>query len=228
MEGPDPGRPRADADAFTVADPEQARLLSDPRFQAAMRPFLAREASASAAAAELGLDLNAMLYRIRLLLAAGLLRVVREEKRQGRPIKVYRSVHDAYFVPYEATPFADLEERLWQQQLPELRELVRLQARLLRQGGRHGQRLFRDASGETWVQSAAAGDERIDWLDPSQPAALDFWTDLALDEAESREVQRRLYELLRTYSLDRRQGAGQGLAGRKRYRLNVAFVPLEE
>ena len=87
MEGPDPGRPRADADAFTVADPEQARLLSDPRFQAAMRPFLAREASASAAAAELGLDLNAMLYRIRLLLAAGLLRVVREEKRDGKLIR---------------------------------------------------------------------------------------------------------------------------------------------
>src|SRR5690606_27417944 len=144
----------------------------------AFRPFLARESSAGAAAAELGLDLNAMLYRIRVLLSAGLLRVVREEKRQGRPIKVYRSAHDAYFIPYDATPFADLEERLWQQQRPELRERVRIQARRLQQGGVFGQRLFRDEHGETWVQSAGAGDAEIDWLDPRRPAAIDYWTDL--------------------------------------------------
>lgn len=215
----------------TVEDPEQARLLSDPLFQAAFRPFLAREASASAAAAELGLDLNAMLYRIRVLRAAGLLRVAREEKRHGRPIKLYRSVHDAYFIPYYATPFADLEERLWQQQLPEARERVRVQARRLREGGIHGQRFFRDERGETWLQSAAAGGARLDWLDPTRAPAIDYWTDLALTDAEGRELQATLYGVLQRYAPASMHGAvapAEHAVGRKRYRLNVALVPLDE
>lgn len=231
MEERDSGRAKAGSRFFTVSDPEQARLLSEPRFQAAFRPFLARESSAAVAAAGLGLDLNAMLYRIRLLHRAGLLEVVREEKRQGRPIKIYRSVHDAYFIPYDATPFADLEERLWQQQLPEARERARIQARRLQQGGIHGQRLFRDERGEAWMQSAAASDEEIDWLDPRKPPAIDYWTDLALTDTEGRELQLLLYEVLQRHSRASLQGGGTAADltdGRKRYRLNVALVPLDD
>lgn len=227
MIGPDSGRSR---EAFTVSDPEQARLLSEPRFQEAFRPFLARELSASAAAAELGVDLNAMLYRIRVLSKAGLLQVVRREGRKGRPIKIYRSVHDAYFVPYEATPFADLEERLWQQQLPELRERTRVQARRLRAGGFYGQNLFRNEHGETWVQSGVSGGDEVDWLDPQRTASIDYWTDLLLTDAESREVQLTLYELLQRYRPDGAADAHSGVlpADKQRFRLNVAFVPLDE
>lgn len=231
MTGPDSGRAQEGSRFFTVSDPEQARLLSEPRFQAAFRPFLAREVSASTAADELKLDLNAMLYRIRVLSKAGLLQVVREEKRQGRPMKIYRSVHDAYFIPYEATPFADLEERLWQQQLPEARERAHIQARRLQAGGIYGQKVFRDERGETWVQSSASGEEDLDWLDPQRPASIDYWTDLLLSEPESREMQRLLYDLLQRYAPASAQGAavsGGGETGKKRYRLNVSFVPLDE
>ncbi len=230
MKGPDSGRAQDGARFFTVSDPEQARLLSEPRFQAAFRPFLAREASASAAAAELDLDLNAMLYRIGVLRKAGLLRVVREEKRQGRPLKIYRSVHDAYFIPYEATPFADLEERLWQQQLAEARERTHIQARRLRAGGVYGQSMFRDEHGEAWVQSSASAGQDLDWLDPRRPASIDYWTNLVLTEAESRELQRLLYDVMQRYMPASAQGAASGPApaGKKRYRLNVAFVPLDE
>lgn len=231
MTGPDSGRAPGGSRFFTVSDPEQARLLSEPRFQAAFRPFLAREASASAAAEELKLDLNAMLYRIGVLSRAGLLQVVREEKRQGRPIKIYRSVHDAYFIPYEVTPFADLEERLWQQQLPEARERARIQAGRLQAGGIYGQKFFRDEHGETWVQSSASGEKDLDWLDPERPASIDYWTDLLLTDGESREIQRLLYDLLQRYAGASTQGAaarGAEESGKKRYRLNVSFVPLDE
>ena len=92
-----------------VEDADQARLLTDSEAQMIFRPFLARELTASQAASETGRDLNAVLYRLRQFVAAGLVKVVREIKRAGRPIKVYRSTADAYFVPYEFTPFASLE-----------------------------------------------------------------------------------------------------------------------
>jgi len=220
----------ASARYFTVSDPQQARLLSDPRFQDAFFPFLARELGASAAAAELGLDLNAMLYRIRVLSKAGLLQVVRFEQRKGRPIKIYRSVHDAYFVPYEATPFADLEERLWRQQLPELRERTSIQARRLRAGGIYGQNLFRNELGETWVQSGVSGGEELAWLDPQRTASIDYRTDLLLTDAESREVQSALYELLQRHRPDS-ASIPHGSAvpvDRQRFRLSVALLPLDE
>lgn len=198
--------------------------MSEPRFQAAFRQFLAREASASAAARELGLDLNAMLYRVRLLLEAGLLEVVRYQKRNGRPIKIYRSVHDEYFVPYEATPFADLQERLWLQSEPELRQRVAIQARRLQASGASGQRLYRDEHGDAWSVSAQGQGQLLDWLDPARPAAIDYWTEVQLTEAQGRELQRQLFEALRRFTsavVDERTPT-------KRYHLNVALLPLDE
>ena len=59
---------RPPAAAFvTVSDPEQARLLTDPLSLRFFEPFLAREKSASQAAAELGVRLDTLLYRLRVL-----------------------------------------------------------------------------------------------------------------------------------------------------------------
>ena len=56
----------------------------------------------------MGCSLNTMLYRIKtLLLRAGLLEVVREEPRKGRAVKIYRSVHDAYFIPFQRDTLRD-------------------------------------------------------------------------------------------------------------------------
>lgn len=224
MTGPDSGRSGTRKSYHTVTDPRQARLLSEPRFQAAFRQFLAREASATAAARELGLDLDAMLYRVRLLLGAGLLEVVRHQKRNGRPIKVYRSVHDEYFVPYDVTPFADLQERLWLQAEAELRQRVAIQARRLRASGASGQRLYRDEHGDTWSVSADEPGQLLDWLAPSRPAAIDYWTDMQLTEAQGRELQRLLFETLQRFTL----AGAQDHTPTKRYRLNVALLPLDE
>ena len=107
----DSGRPSAEA-FHTVTDAEQARLLSNRESFRFFEPFIAKEQSATAAAAEVGCALDTMLYRIKTLLGAGLLQVAKLEKRAGRPVKHYRSAHDAYFIPFEVTPFANLEERM--------------------------------------------------------------------------------------------------------------------
>ncbi len=226
-DAPAPGSARdrgaADRDYHRVTDPEQARLLTEPAFEDAFRPFLGRERSVSEAAAEAGTTLDAMLYRVRGLLKAGLLEVARLRPRAGRPIKLYRSVHDAYFIPYELTPFASLEERLWRQFMPELKERLAIQARRLRARGFDGQRLYRNDFGETFMESAPDAVSQLHFLDPQREPATDYWTNLELTEPQAREVQRTLYDLWR-----RSQALEAGGAEKKRYRLAVAFVPLDD
>lgn len=124
-----------------MTDPTQARLLTDPRSKAFFKPFLVRERSVTEAARLLGCPLNTMLYRVGTLVRAGLLRVVREERRAGRAVKVYRSVHDAYFVPFALTLYATLEERLEVQAAPIFANLIRAYAAALHRSDRYGNHL---------------------------------------------------------------------------------------
>lgn len=215
--------PAGGAGFFTVTDPEQARLLTDAASQRLFRPFLARDRTASEAAREAGTDLNAVLYRVRQFLRAGLLTVVREVKRPGRPVKVYRSTRDAYFVPYELTPFASLEERMLAQLRPHLEQRVRVQAQRLREHGWSGQLLYRDEHGETWIESAGDPAARLDWLDPRRGIGIDYVVDLALTAAEATELQRLLYA-----ALERFERGGSGREGTRGYVLSVALYPREE
>lgn len=237
MAEPDPGRdpgassPRRSAPepppglAFaTVTDPEQARLLTDAAASRLFHPFLGRELTASEAARETGADLNAVLYRVRQFLRAGLLVVAREVKRPGRPIKVYRSAHDAYFVPYELTPFASLEERMLAQLKPHLEERVRVQAERLRERGWSGQLLYRDDQGETWTVSAGDPHARVDWLEQGRGVGIDYIVDLELTDEEAAELQRLLYGAFERYE----RGLGSGRRATKGYTLSVALYRREE
>lgn len=218
----EPNSGRSVGQAFhTVQNTQQARLLTDAAIQAYLRPFLAREWSATQAAEEVGCSLNVMLYRVKTFVEAGLLYVVREEKRKGRPIKIYRSVHDAYFIPYEVTPFASLEERLYAQMEPDMRELAQLLAKRMRSRGWEGQRLYRDTYGEPWMEGAPDVVTPINIHDPERPVGLDFRTDIYLEEAEARELQELLYSLMERSQVQRKA------VGKKGYKFNVALVPTE-
>ena len=142
---PDSGSPH------TITDAAQARLLTEPRSRDFFKPFLARERSASQAAEELGCSLNTLLYRIKTFLQADLLHVTREEQRAGRAVKYYRSVHDAYFVPFHLTPHSTLEERLEAQAAPIFATLIRSYAAALQQTERFGQHLLRAEDGTVWT-----------------------------------------------------------------------------
>ena len=132
-------------------DGEQARLLTEPVSKEFFKPFLARERTASEAAAVMQCSLNTMLYRIKTLLRAELLKVVHEEPRKGRAVKIYRSVHDAYFIPFTVTPYATLEERLEVQSEPIFAGLTRAYAAALRRDNRYGHHIFVNENGVVWT-----------------------------------------------------------------------------
>ncbi len=227
----DSGRPPAEA-FHTVTDPEQARLLSDPASFRFFEPFVARELSVTVAAEEVGCKLDTMLYRVKTLLKAGLLDVSRLEKRAGRPVKHYRSVHDAYFVPFELTPYAEVEERLTLQFREYQALVVPTMARALRRMEREGRRVYRRRdNGEVWQESAGESYAPFDLYDAASygaymanyrgPLTEMIGDTLMLTDAEARELLTGLYGVWRQF-----QGKGEG-AARHPYFLQFAVVPLE-
>lgn len=184
MTEPDSGR------FHTVTDPIQARLLTEPESKEFFKPFLARERSTAEAAGVMSCSLNIMLYRIKTLLRAGLIEVVRERPRKGRPAKVYRSVHDAYFVPFSVTPYATLEERLMVQAEPIFAGLIESYAAALKQNERYGHHIFVGENGAVWTS---------DLLPELTPAGLPtLYTDVyvRLLEDDARALGQLLKEAL--------------------------------
>ena len=228
------GRPPAEA-FFTVTDPEQARLLSDRESFRFFEPFVARELSATEAATELDCKLDTTLYRIKTFLKAGLLGVSRLEKRAGRPIKHYRSVHDAYFIPFEVTPYAELEERMREHYRAQEAVILPATAKLLRASGLEGYEFYRHSeSGTVWSNSASRTGELSDLLklffNPHDaqlaasyrgPIGGDFNSTLHLTDAEAKALMLKLYELRN--NIETRQPA----PGTKPYFLSMTFLPTE-
>lgn len=184
---------RAGSERFLrIDDPTQAKLLTDPISVGYLSPFLARERTVGQAAAEIGCGIGTMYYRVGVFLQAGLLEVRRVEPRAGRSIKHYRSVADGFFIPFEATPYAGLEERLEAQRREIDQRYVEAVARLLREAGVEGQRLYRGPDGEVWQEAAADVNRVIDLDSPDAPAALDFFREVRLTRNEARALQREL------------------------------------
>lgn len=231
MAAQDSGRPPVEA-FYTVTDPEQARLLSNPASLRFLEPFVARDLSVKAAAEEVGCKLDTMLYRVKTLLNAGLLRVARLEKRAGRPIRHYRSVYDAYFVPFEVTPYAEVEERLTAHFRERQALVVTGMAQVLRRTGREGRRVYRRLDdGEVWQESAGevratinvhdAEDYRA-YMEHYRGPVAEFMDDtLMLTDQEARELLTSFYEVWRRFK--RREDEQQ----RHPYFMQFTIVPLE-
>jgi len=164
-----------------VSDQAQARFLTDPAKKTFFVPYLARERRIGEAAAEVGCSVNRMLHQVRTLLGCGLLRVLREEPRAGRAVKVYRSVHDAYFVPFQATPYDTLEQRITVQGDPIWAGLVAAYADALRRSSRHGHLLHR-------VHDVVHTTDQLPDRTPNGQAL--FWSDstLSIRDADARQL----------------------------------------
>ncbi len=177
----------------------------------------------SQAATELGYSVSATFYRVKTFLRAGLLYVTREEKRSGRPIKHYRSVADAFFIPFDRTPYASLEERLSAQLEPFLHELMQRLARAYRENGWDGQSMYRGEDGTVWTNFAADTLENpvlnLVLENFVSPVVLYRDATARLTGEEARELQRTLNELFERSLESREKG--------KPYTLQVALVPLE-
>lgn len=202
-----------------IGDPAAADLLVNPYTLRQLEPFLGREATVSEAARDSGDKPNTVLARLRRFTKLGLVAVVREQKRAGRAIKVYRSTADVFFVPFEATRAETLEALM--------AERDGYYERLLRRGvvrarsesvGSWGTRVYRDARGRLQLQMALTPGENLTLLDPGQPAVLSAWRDsVYLDYPDAKALQRELFALLERY---------QQKEGAQRYIVRLGLAPV--
>jgi hypothetical protein len=147
--------------ALTVTDPGAAAALVDPQSRAMVLAFH-RPRSLAEAARAAGFDLKRLHHHVLRFCRLGLLEVAETRARAGRPIKLYRTTAQAFFLPHAAAPEL-LTERLSR----ELRAGLRTAAA---QPGK-GMVFYADAGGVPRME-AARGD--------APPQALEMWRVLRL------------------------------------------------
>ncbi len=201
------------------------RALSDPEARRVLAPFVGQERTVSQAAAELGMDGNALLMRVRRFVRLGLLKVVREEPRKGRAVKVYRAVTDGFFVPYTASPFDTPEAWLVADYAERERRLARGAMRTGLAWGEargmptFGKRVFKRPDGVLEADFAFSFGAGADLLAAEAPAVASYFVETELDDESAKQLQRELFDLLRRYT---RRGGG------KRYLLRLGLAPAEQ
>jgi DNA-binding transcriptional ArsR family regulator len=89
--------------ALRISDSRVAAAFADPLRRRLVLHLARRECSIGELAAATGVDLKRLHYYVTALVELGLVVVARERRRPGRPIKLYRAIADAFFVPEEAT-----------------------------------------------------------------------------------------------------------------------------
>lgn len=198
---------------------DQARWLSDPERRRFLLPFLGRDRTTLEASVEVGCSLNVMFYRVRQLERAGLLTVVREQRRAGRAIKVYRTVSDRFFVPYGRISAPSLAEELQRQWSQPLRRLSQGVAQTMRHFSYEGQYLSRRPDGEVDYAGGPAPSRTPQ--ETSAPLALDIMGELRLTRPQATEFRRGLIDLFRRCNQPSMEEA-------EPYRYALIFAPAQE
>lgn len=202
---------------FTASTPEQARLLSDPAALRHLEPFIGRTLGAGAAAREAGVSVERMLYRVRQFLKAGLLEQVGEEKRAGRPVKLYRAP-GGLRVPFALTPFADLEAQVARHGLPFDRLRARASGRRLHRLEHHARLIYRDdGRGEVHSETETPGPEVL-----RQDLSRDHMGVVWLNDSTARrmsELMDEWRELMGHAATDR--------TGKQPYLIQAVFLALD-
>jgi hypothetical protein len=106
----DQGSHQTQRQSRRISSRAAADFLINPASYRFLEPFLAEENTVAKAAKWLHSDPGSVLYRIKQMLALGLLVINREEQRKGRAIKYYLSSCEEFFVPFALTSIESLRE----------------------------------------------------------------------------------------------------------------------
>jgi hypothetical protein len=202
-----------------IVDEEKARFLSDPESRKYLQPFFLKDRSLKEASGLLGCSLQAIFYRVKIFEKAGLLKVVRREKRAGRAVKRYKTVSDVFFVPFNITPYAVIEENLFNQLNPRLTLILRGVARVLHAEENFGQYAYLGDDGTVWYTGSPPKGVMSVAQKSHDLLALDVSGDLELSFDEALALKKDLVALLDRYT------KASGKKGVKAYTYAVLFSP---
>ncbi|HEX8572450.1 MAG TPA: hypothetical protein VF759_06840 [Allosphingosinicella sp.] len=165
-----------------VGTPEAAAAFAGARSRAVLLALAAREQSLRQLAASTGLRLNLLHYHVARLRGLGLVEIVREEARPGRPVKIYAAAARAFFVP-AGLAGGETGDRL----SSELRErLARARARS-------------DGEGTLYFAGEDGGPRMRRLGGDGAAEGAEYWSLLDLSRAEAAELAREMAALLARY-----------------------------
>lgn len=211
-----------DPSPLVLDEPKAALALTDLSQLPLLAMFLRGEATVSQAAERLGTDLDEVYYRVRKLERFGILEVVSQEKRKGRPIKHYRATARAFFAPFAVLPHETFERALvesWRV-FEERRAAGAARALMASFDDLHRWGFRVNVTEEAAVMAVwGPRDPGPDWddttlmLDADRPAVYGRNTSFLLSRDEAKTLQRELNELATRWMLrsrENRAGGGEG------------------
>ncbi|QIL03198.1 winged helix-turn-helix transcriptional regulator [Sphingomonas sinipercae] len=167
-----------------VSDPALARLFADEAKRRILLAFAPEPRSVTAVAATLERPVGYVFYHVQRLLERGLLYVAREDRRQGKPVKYYRTTAASFFLPSGA-----MEQLFTSDLASELRSLLE-------------HNFYKSDLAGVRVSATADGAPEIQLVPRKAnqpPSAGELWAVLRLDTATVRALGQELGELFARY-----------------------------
>lgn len=202
---------------FVINDPDVAAFLLSAKTQQFLIPFVGKERSVSNAAKELGISMSSLIYRVHQLLGYGLLKVVREEPRGGRAIKIYTSTAKSFFVPFRVAQVDTIDDYLSSAKIyHEKLFTTNVVEALQRLEDDWGMNVFIDEQGNVGTMGSlrpgtVMQPDEVDFV------MLDFYCPLYLNEEEARAFQQEIAQTVEKY-VHKREG--------QRYLCHIGMVPV--
>ncbi len=203
-------------DLSHIDDARIARYLLEPRHQTTLRPFMVSEVTVTQVAQELNLDFGKAYSLVKRLERYGLIRTVRLEERDGRPIRFYRASAKHFFVPISLVPI----EQTMQIVNGQFEQVFAEQFTRATWG-----ELSTDTGIQIWTTARGINCVMVEaphqFMKPLQlefPAAYGMWHQWSLDFEEAKALQQELFALSEKYS--RRKDGSQ------KYLVRLAMTPV--
>lgn len=170
-------------------------LLLKLRSARCIGPFLREEQTLGSAAAELEMPASSLAYWVGRFRTAGLLEVVREEARAGKPIPVYRATAREFRIPFEAMPPGRRDEFIHGSRRHVLAEFGAAMDRVLEAEGMSAVRVSSHPVRGIeihFVESDDLRDQRV----------TEWWGKVRLTDAEAEEFREALEALSKRFGND--------------------------
>ena len=178
---------------FTATTPEQARLLHDRHYSSLLGHLVYAELSAAQLAKLTGLDVKAAHHRLTRLHQADLALVSAEQRRAGRPVKIYRASAQEFHVPFHLTSAATFADLLAELQRNHLHTHYAVMGELVM---RHSQGTFRylPSAGGSLLGTVK---DLVTTENTGEEVGHSTYYRHRLTPEQAREAERRLTELTR-------------------------------
>ncbi|GEM46972.1 helix-turn-helix transcriptional regulator [Deinococcus cellulosilyticus] len=201
-----------------VSERRNCNVLLNSLNQRILGACMQREHTLKDLVESLHMDMSEAHYRVQQLIKAGILKVSREEKRAGRPIKYYAPTQEKFFLPFKDTVYSTVVDFMAEQIEPLMHRFLELAFRNVPQVGEWG--LTFQLGEQDRKLSTVFGQQNPPSLDETSPREmmvkhriLGMWQNMELTVEDARSLTAELLDLYEKYRQKQNPGGEKHLMG---------------